>query len=167
MKCIVSKWQEKEGNELTANSLVRINTNKPEFGSLMLISQSVSLSNGFLNKRNIVGFVTGRIEDLKEVIKSYGLKEGSDYSVAVGPTKIVTLEVLESELTDADLGYREKINPTSGEILSKDGDNIHWKTEVVAEGNDMSDRYIAHDREPVTADAAVAEFTGEAAEKKQ
>ena len=160
MKCIVSKWQEKEGNELTNNDLIRINTNKPEFGSLMLISQSVSLSNGFLNKRNIVGFVTGRIEDLKEVIKSFGLKEGSDYSVVVGPHKIVTLEVLESELTDADLGYREKINPTTGEVLSKDGDAIHWKTEVVAEGSDLTDKYIEHDRE-VVVDEAVAEFQKE------
>jgi hypothetical protein len=166
MKCIVSKWQEKEGNELTANDLVRVNSNKPEFGSLMLISQSVSLSSGFLNKRNIVGFVTGRVEDLKEVIKSFNLKEGTDYSVAVGPHRIVTLEKMESELTDADLGFRDKINPTTGEVLKKNGSSIQWKTEVVAEGSDLSDRYIEHDR-VVVVDPAVAEFTGEAADKKQ
>jgi hypothetical protein len=166
MKCIVSKWEEKDGaNKLTANGLIRINENKPEFGSLMLISQSVSLSNGFLNKRNIVGFVTGRVEDLEEVIKSFNLKAGSDYSVAVGPTRIVTIEKLESELTDSDLGFRAKMNPQTGEMLTKDGEEIHWKTEVVAEGSDLVDTYIAHDREAAT-DPAVAEFQG-AAEKKQ
>ena len=32
MKLTVAKWNEKAGNELTANGLIRINPNKPEFG---------------------------------------------------------------------------------------------------------------------------------------
>lgn len=166
MKCIVSKWEEKEGNKLTANGLIRINTNKPEFGSLMLISPTVSLANGFLNKRNIVGFVTGRIEDLEEVIATFKLRAGMDYSVAVGaPHRIATLEKLESEIGD-ELGYREKINPSTGEMLTKDGETIFWKTEVVPEGSSLVDRYVDHDRVPVS-DPAVAEFQGEAETKSK
>lgn len=162
MKCVVTKWNEKEGNELTANGLIRINTNKPEFGSLMLMSVVTSITNGFLNKRNKVGFVVGSIEDLEGVISEYKLKEGTDYSVAVGPHRIVTLEKLESE-TPENQGYREKINPTTGEVLTKDGETIMWKTEVVPEGSDIVESLIQHDVESVPAvDPATADFKAEA-----
>lgn len=168
MKCIVSKWEEKDGaNKLTANGLVRINENKPEFGSLMLIAQTVTLSGGFLNKRNKVGFITGRVEDLEATIKAFNLKAGTDYSVAVGtPHKIVTIEKVESEVGD-ELGFREKINPSTEETLySKDGEAIFWKTEVQAGGDDLQDVLVDHVREPAT-DPAVAEFQGEAASTKK
>jgi hypothetical protein len=166
MKCVVTKWNEKEGNELTANGLIRINSNKPDFGSLMLMSTVVTLSNGFLNKRNKVGFIVGSIEDLEATIAEYKLREGTDYSVAVAPHRIVTLEKLESELGE-ELGYREKINPTTGEVLTKDGETIMWKTEVVPEGSDIVDRLIQHDVEaPAAVDPATADFK-EAADTKK
>jgi hypothetical protein len=166
MKCVVTKWNEKEGNELIANGLIRVNSNKPEFGSLMLMSTVVTLSNGFLNKRNKVGFIVGSIEDLEATIAEYKLREGSDYSVAVAPHRIVTLEKLESELGE-ELGYREKINPTTGEVLKKNGETIMWKTEVVPEGSDITDRLIQHDTDAVTAvDPAIADFK-EAADTKK
>ena len=162
MKCLVTKWNEKEGNELTANGLIRINPNKTEFGSLMLMATVVSLSSGFLNKRNKVGFVVGSIEDLEAVIGEYKLKEGTDYSVAVSPHKIVTLERLESE-TPENQGFREKINPTTGEILTKNGETIMWKTEVVSESSDVVETLIQHDVAGVpVADPAVEEFEGAA-----
>ena len=162
MKCLVTKWNEKEGNELVANGLIRLNPSKPEFGSLMLMAQVITLSSGFLNKRNKVGFVVGNVEDLEAVIKEYNLKEGTDYSVAVGPHKIVTLEKVESE-TPENQGYREKINPTTGEILTKNGETIMWKTEVVSESSDIAETLIQHDVAGVPAgiDAAVEEFQGE------
>ena len=157
MKLTVAKWNEKAGNELTANGLIRINPNKPEFGSLMLIAVVATLSNGFMNVKNKVGFIVGRLEDLKNLISTYDLKEGDDYSKKVAPHRIVTLEKLESEVS-GQLGYREKINPTTGEVLTKDGETIMWKTEVVAEGSDIYDTFIKHDA--VEADAAVEEFAG-------
>ena len=165
MKCIVTKWNEKEGNTLVANGLIRVNSNKPEFGSLMLMAVVVTLSNGFLNKRNKVGFVVGNIEDLEGVIAEYKLKEGTDYSVAVAPHNIVTLELLES-LTPENQGYREKINPTTGEVLTKNGEAIMWKTQVVPEGSDIAETLIQHDVEGVTTvDPATAEFQKAAEEK--
>lgn len=164
MKLKVSKWEAKAGNELTANGLIRVNPNKPEFGSLMLISTVAALSNGFMNVKNRVGFIVGRVADLTNMIKEYGLKEGDDFSAKVGPHRIVTLEKLESE-APANQGYREKINPTTGEVLTKDGETIVWKTEVVAEGSDIQDTFIRHDVE--TEDAAIREFqTGAVAEKE-
>lgn len=164
-KLRVAKWQEKEGNQLTSNGLIRVNSNKPEFGSLMLITSSVTITGGFANTRNKVGFITGEVEGLKQMISEYNLREGVDFSQAVAPHRIVTLEKVESEMTEADLGYRLKINPDSGETLTKGGEDIYWKTEVVAEGSDIQDKLVQHDRTPVT-DSAVREFSGQSSATK-
>lgn len=168
MKCLVTKWNEKDGNELTANGLIRINPNKPEFGSLMLMATVITLSSGFLNKRNKIGFIVGEIENLNAVISEYKLKEGTDYSVAVSPHKIVTLEKLESE-TPENQGFREKINPTTGEVLTKNGETIMWKSEVVSEASDVVESLIQHDvaGTPAAIDPAVEEFQGAKDETKK
>ncbi len=158
MKCIVTKWNEKEGNTLVSNGLIRVNPKKPEFGSLMLMAVVVTLSGGFLNKRNKVAFIVGNIEDLDAVIAEYKLREGTDYSVAVAPHRIVTLELLESN-TPENQGYREKINPTTGEILQKNGETIMWKTDIVPEGSDVVESLVQHDLADAPVDTAVAEFT--------
>jgi len=154
MKLTVTKWKEQEDAELSADGLIRINPNKPEFGSIMLIAPVITLSNGFMNKRNKVGFVVGELEDLEGVIAEKGIKEGTDWSVAVGPHRIVTLEKVESDVpldkNGTKSGYREKINPSTEETLTKYGETIYWKTEVVAEGSDIKDETIQHDLEPAT-----------------
>lgn len=160
MKLSISKWEAKAGNELTANGLIRVNPNKREFGSLMLITVVSAISNGFLNVKNKVGFIVGRVADLENMIKAYDLREGDDFSKKVAPHRIVTLEKLESELDDT-RGWKEKMNPSTGEILTKDGETIMWRTEVVPEGSDTYDSFIKHDT--VTAeDEAVKEFSGAA-----
>jgi len=167
MKLTVAKWEAKNGNELTANGLIRVNPNKPEYGSLMLIAVVTALSNGFMNIKNKVGFVVGRVKDLEALITNFGLKAGDDYSAKVSPHRIITSELLESEVEAKGLkGYREKINPTTGEVLTKDGETIMWKNEVIPIGSDIQDAYIKHDT--VTQDAALQEFAGatELAEKR-
>jgi hypothetical protein len=180
MECLITKWQEKDGaNTLTAKGLIRINDNKPEFGSLMLMTPNVvTINNGFMNTRDKVGFITGRLEDLKKTIKGKKLREGTDYSEVFGPHKIVTLEILESEFDEVkknpdseepgDEGYREKINPSTGEILKKGKEVIFWKTEVVSEAGDVNDRLITHDRAGSSPqkDPATMEFTGKKGKKK-
>lgn len=162
-KLRIAKWELKdnaESTELVANGLVRVNPNKPEYGSMMLISSIAMLTNGFMNVRNRIGFIVGRVTDLQDMIKEYNLKEGDDYSQKVGPHRIVVIEKLESEVPE-NQGYREKINPTTGEVLTKNGETIFWKTEVVAEGSDIQDTYIKHDVE--TEDAAIREFQAQGA----
>jgi len=180
-KVIVSKWEEKEGaNKLTADGLIRINTNKPEFGSLMLITPNViTITNGFMNKRNVVGFITGRIEDLTATIEAYNLKDGTDYSVAVGESRIATIEITKDEfekfrsnenhVEPEESGFREKINPTSGEVLSVGGMTIYWKTEVVAEGSSVVDKYVKHDTVSVPAESTdgTEEFDASATSKEK
>lgn len=163
MKLRVAKWEEKAGNELASNGLIRINPNKPEYGSLMLISSTVTISNGFANTRNKIGFITGEVAGLEDMVSEYNLREGVDFSQAVSPHRIVTLEKVESDMTSEDLGYREKVNPATGEVLTKNGETIYWKTEVVSEGSDIVDTLVSHDRE--TVDEAAAEFAEESKEE--
>lgn len=161
MELSIAKWEAKAGNELAANGLIRVNPNKREYGSLMLITVMSAITNGFLNTKNKVGFIVGRVADLEKMIKTFNLKEGDDFSKKVAPHRIVTLEKLESELDDT-RGWKEKMNPSTGEILTKDGETIMWRTEVVAEGSDVYDQLISHDKIAVE-DEAVKEFSGAAA----
>jgi len=157
-KINVAAWQEKEGNTLTDDKLIRINDNKPEFGSVMVSSQVREFApGGFTNKRTKVAFITGRMEDLKEMIKDHKLKNGSDFNAIFGDHKIVTVEKLETQVGPKD-GFSEKMNPTTGEILTSDGVTIVRRTYLVGETSPMVDVLIAHDRDEVAADPAVKEF---------
>ena len=103
------------------------------------------------------------------MIEEFELKEGSDYSELVGPHRIVTLELVQSKVpkdkNGGNSGYREKINPSSEEVMTRDGEPIYWKTEVVPEGSDLQDTLITHDRADAAPDPASAEFEGAGAEK--
>lgn len=156
MKLIVNKWKERENTEYSEDGLIRMNPNKPEFGSIMLSATVITINQNFLNKRNKVGFVTGKVEDLEDIIINNHLVEGSDFSKEVAPHRIVTLEKLESEVGE-ELGYSEKVNPSTGEVLSKDGQVIFRRTMVVEEGSDIVDALISHDSVPIN-DEARAEF---------
>ena len=173
MKCLVAKWETKDGaNTLTANDLIRVNDNKPEFGSMMIVAPNqIEISDGFMNKRNRVAFIAGSIEDLEAVIAAYDLKAGTDYSVAVGPHKIVVLEDVADNVakyitnarqeTMEDCGFRAKVNPTTSEILvtQEEGKTIYWKTVLVPEGSDKKDQKLTHRSTVAGAvDAATAEF---------
>ena len=153
MELKVSKWNPDSG-EIVKNGLIRVNPNKPEYGSLMLINRTYTIVNGFANPKNKVGFITGKVDDLQKMVDQFHLREGDDFSQKVAPHRIVTLEKTESELGD-DLGYREKINPSTGETLTHGGEVIYRKTEVVSEGSDIVDRYLTHDTAESESEAAV------------
>ena len=158
MKVKVTKWNKKDGDTYAANGLIRVNTNKPEYGSLMVMATTIVVTNGFVNSNNKVAFLNGEVTQLETMINEYNLKDGVDFGLAVGPHRIVTLERVESDLGE-ELGYSPKINPTTGEILTKDGETIYRKTELVAEGSDVIETLISHDREGDTVvDSAKAEF---------
>ena len=157
MKLRVTRWKEKEGSKLEADGLIRRNSNKPEYGSMMFTSTTIAVTNGYMNSRTRIGFMTAKVEELERVIEDNKLKEGSDFSALVAPHRIVILEKTANEMTDEDQGYVEKINPSTGEILTKDGEVIYRRTEVVEEGSDLVDVFVTHDKEPAT-DEANKEF---------
>jgi hypothetical protein len=154
----VMKWLEKPDVDYQADGLVRVNPNKPEYGSIMLMATVMTVNNNFLNNRNRVAFVTGELHDLKAMVERYHLEEGSDFNEAAGPHRIVVLEKLQSEVGE-EKGYSEKINPSTGQILSQDGEVIVRKTVLVVEGSDIIDTLVEHDKEPVAfSDESRGEF---------
>ena len=165
MKISVVKWNEKEGNTLTDDKLIRINDNKPEYGSMMVVSEAREFAlGGFTNKKTRVAFITGLVEDLEGMIEEHKLKDGSNFNQVFGEHKIVVVEKLASEVGERD-GFSEKINPTTGEVLYKGGEVIMRRTYLVGAASELADTMIEHDRVPAT-DEAIAEFQGEAANAK-
>jgi len=160
---LIAQWDEKKGqNTITDDKLIRINDNKPEYGSMMVTHKTREFGmGGFTNPKTRVAFIAGTVEDLKVMIKENKLVAGSNFSDAFGDHKIIAVEKLESEVGPKD-GFSEKINPTTGEILTKDDEKIMRRTYLVPTANEnLVDVLIEHDREEVEveADAAKAEFT--------
>ena len=152
----VTKWKEKPDTEYSEDGLIRLNTAKPEYGSIMLAAIVVGIQNGFINSRKRIGFVSGNVKELEDILLKHEIVENSDFSTLVSPHRIVVLEKLESEIGD-EFGYIEKVNPSTGEILTKDSEVIFRKTEVVEEGSDIVDILISHDKIEVS-DEASSEF---------
>lgn len=157
MKLNVTKWKEKADTEYSEDGLIRKNTFKPEYGSMMLVANEVVITNGFVNTKKKIGFISGKYDELVNMIEKHNLVEGSNFSVAVSPHRIVVIEKVESEI-DGELGFTEKKNPSTGQILAKDGEVIYRKTEVVEEGSDIVDILITHDKESEVQDEAKSEF---------
>jgi len=157
MNIKVTRWKEKPDVEYVADGLVRINPNKPEYGSIMLMALVVTVNENFLNNRHRVAFVTGEVDDLKEMVQEYELVDGDDFNEKFGPHRIVVLEKVQSEIGE-EKGYSEKKNPSTDQILSKDGEVICRKTLLVAEGSDIIDVLVSHDKEADFSDEAREEF---------
>jgi hypothetical protein len=170
---IVSKWEDKEDAILTPDKLIRVNPKKKEFGSIMLINETMGLGDGgFLNPKTKFGFIPGRVVDLQKMLTMYGLKAGTNFSEKVAPHRIITTEVLATEVPENE-GFRVKLHgetkpdaPNYRKPLTKGGIEIWWRTSVVPQGSEKDDQLIEFDREPkavgVETDPAIAEFTGEA-----
>ena len=157
MKIIVTKWKPKEDTEYAADGLIRVNTVKTEYGSLMLTAHEIVISGGFMNSKKKIAFVAGKVKDLVDMIAKYNLVEGADFSLNVAPHRIVVLEKIESDL-NGEFGYSEKVNPSTGAIMTKDGESIYRKTEVVQEGSDIKDVLVTHDKDKEAHDDAITEF---------
>lgn len=129
MKLIVTKFKD--------DSVIKVNQDKPEYGSICVKSDTFSNTNGFLNRESRTGFVAGKVKDLEAL----GIKEGMDLSVVLGAMKIVYLESTVKE----DEGYRELVNPQSNEIVTTpEGEVVYRKVLVVAENSDICDKKLSH-----------------------
>ncbi len=158
---LITAWQEKEGNTLNESKLIRINDNKPEYGSMMVSVQTREFSfGGFTNPRTRVAFIAGTVEDLEKMIKQHKLEAGTNFSKKFGEHKIVTVEKLESEVGPKS-GFTTKMNPSTKEILTSGGETIMRRTYLVSATNEkVNDILIDHDKDEDAAafDPAVEEF---------
>lgn len=152
-----SAWEEKENNVLLANGLIRQSEND-EFGSMMLKSSVLERNDrGFMRDAIRVAFIQGEITFLEELIEKYKIVDGTDHNKLWGDHKIVVLEKLESDFTEAEIeasedyesidGYSVKMTSgeDDGEELSKDGVRIFRKTVLSHVSEEMNDVLVKHD----------------------
>ena len=134
------KFEAKEGVTLNANGKIRTNPNSPEYGSIMFIEESAKISNGFANKATKVGFISGKVTDLEDLLPSLN---PNDF-------RVIKLETIEPE---EGKGWRALINPETSEPVTSMGAPIFWKTEIVELNALDTDVLVVRD----TADAEAQE----------
>lgn len=110
---------------------------KEKYGSIMFESKTLTLGTGFANVQKRVAFLNGEIATLQQVVKNFNLKAGS-------PLEGFKIVVTES-LTPSYEGHQPKINPTTAEIMTKNGLPIYRDTRLVEEGSAIVDTLIQHD----------------------
>lgn len=136
-------------------AVITQNVNKPEFGTLRLDSENVSMSGGYLNKNRRTAFVGGNYEEFK----SLGLRAGQ-----VMPGLIQKQESFSPFYE----GQSPKINPTTQEVIFKNGKEVYLQFEYIADSNAADSIWI--DETPAEVDEATqtalaAQATGEPANK--
>ena len=128
--------------------VVTPNPKKPQFGSVRIDQEVVSVEGGFLNRQNRVAFLGGRVEDLQ----SMGYKEGQKL-----PGKIIIKESLTPFYAD----QTPKINPETDEVLTQNGNPIYRDLKYT-ENINASDSLLEHD----TVDQTISESEGQTQEEE-
>jgi hypothetical protein len=129
-------------------SIIGVNNNNPEYGYIMLRSNTVGISDqGWRVEEKRVGRYVGKVEDLVKDVKTFGLQEGMDFSQKAFPVKLVIKESFEPAYN----GHEPKINPTTKETVTSGGAPVYRQTLVVAENAPQQDEFLPTDREEVTA----------------
>ena len=133
MKAIVTKM---EGQ----TNLVAPYEKNPEFGRIMVRNdESVSISaTGFLSKSPRVAWIGGRVDTLQEIVDTFNLREGDDWSEKVIPIKLVVKEQANPfwETQNA------KINPSTGELVLYKDQPVYRNVFVYPETSDEQDVFL-------------------------
>lgn len=157
---IIKSFEPKEGTSYLNSNIIRVSQSNPEYGSIMVQQTAFVLNGTMMNDVTRSAFINARLETLEKMCSIYRIKDGFNYSEIVGPkARIVIEERLESELPEDTKGFQEKINPSTGEVLTKNGEVIYRKSIVVTD--DTCDVLISHDKvsAPVTSKATASATT--------
>lgn len=113
------------------SSIVRRSVTNPDFGSIQVKDNSMKLVNGFLTKNNSPAFIRGKYDDLQAM----NLKNGQNLATVLGNKKLIVKE----QTTPFYEGQQPKVNPTSGAIVTSNGNPIYRQTELVDENSTECD----------------------------
>lgn len=125
-----------------ANGIIGINPSKPEYGSIQLATTVFDTSSGFLSKKRTVHFLSGNVEELKELVAAFDIKAGDDYSKKVMPSRIIVRE----STTPYYEGQAPKINPSTDEVITSGGKDVYRETALVAAGSSEGDSKLITDK---------------------
>lgn len=116
-------------------NVVRVNPDKPDYGSIMLSQLVFAQSTGFMNQRNRVAFIAGKIEDLNAYVEAYGLTPGKEL-----PGRIHVVE----SFTPHYEGQQPKLNPQNGRVMLYDDAQVYQKSFYDETGTKM-DQFLTAD----------------------
>lgn len=108
-----------DASRIISNVIV-VNTNKPEFGSIMFTEDHIQFGTGFVNAQKRVHFESGKIADLQKLVTSLNLKLDSklnNFKIVVKESTIPSYE-----------GQTPKINPSNAEVMKSNGQDIYRTT---------------------------------------
>lgn len=132
-----------------SNGLIGINPNKPEYGSIQMATTIRSFGS-FASKTRTVHFLSGTVEELKEIVAEFSLSAGDDFSEKVQPSRII---VRESTTPFYD-GQQPKMNPSTQEVVTHNGQDIYRETDLVGANSSETDSKLSNDKTGVAASAA-------------
>lgn len=123
----------------TTNLVITPSANKPDFGTMRVDSVSKVFSNGFFNESKRTAFIRGKIADLT----SLGWTAGKSV-----PGQIVKRESFSPFYE----GQNPKINPTTGEVVLKDGKESFLEF-VYTQDMSMTDTWVGETTVVLSAEA--------------
>lgn len=110
-------------------NIITPSTKNVEWGSIRVDSKSTSMENGILNISNRSAFIRGKIKDLE----SLDLKEGQ---------KLTGLIQKQESFQPFYEGQDPKINPTTEEIVLKDGRETYLQYVYTSDINAPTDVFV-------------------------
>lgn len=115
--------------------IVRINQNKPEYGSIEFRQRREQLRRGWVQFKERVTWLAGTIDDLEEFVEFYNLTVDSQL-----PGKIYTVESFKPFYMD----QQPKINPSTGNAVLVDGALVYQQSYYDKTG-ESEDKYLQGD----------------------
>lgn len=118
-----------------------------EYGSIMLRQEKLVIAPGtnIMNIQPRTAQFAGRIENLEKMVQEYGLKEGDNFSKKVTDVELIVEESHEPFYE----GQEPKINPSTGEVVTSDGQEVYRQTFIKPKSEEANDKLLTIDREPV------------------
>lgn len=126
-----------------SKAVVTKNTKKPEFGTIRVDQEVITMEGGFLNKTKRSAFIAGKLADLLAINYSDG---------QVLPGQIIRKESFEPMYE----GHAAKINPTTKKEVLIDGKKVYFK-DTYTENLSLQDSLIS-----ASSSEAVAQVAAEA-----
>lgn len=125
----------KDANGVALPNAVKASTRKPEWGSVLVMTTTVSIKDGLINESKRVAAFRAKLT----TFATLGLAIGGDFNEslkAIG-AKPMTIAVKES-LTPQFEGHTPKINPSTNEVVKNAaGQPVFYNTILVEEGENQ------------------------------
>ena len=132
-------------------SVVKPSANNPEWGSVMVVGETVSFNNGIMNTSRRIAFLRGKLEALQAL----GLQEGTDLNAKLASIGADTVKIVRKEsLTPFYEGQEAKKNPRTEEFIKDASGNPIYMQDVLVNTSALEgDELIATSAPAVHAEA--------------